>query len=310
MTLAYPTSFESVHAPAALTALLIADSENAAARAKRTLADGGIEDVRSVRLMDVGGEGAPLAGAGLVWIEIESMDDATEQLLRRIDGDVDQGLCGAVVATVPELIDSVIALVSNSRTEVVIGRSELERAAALALATLPSTAKTVRESSSDDQAARLRQLSEEVSRIAATLARISGDAMPASTAASMPASLQAPATDDLPTVPAESVRAIIRARRARGKYLPADLFADPAWDMLLDLLQAELVQHRVPVSSLCIAAAVPATTALRWIKSMTDRGLLVRRPDPHDARRVFMELARQTSYAMRQYFGEVGTVLV
>jgi hypothetical protein len=53
--------------------------------------------------------------------------------------------------------------------------------------------------------------------------------------------------------------------------------------MLLDLLQAEIAQHRVPVSSLCIAAAVPATTALRWIKTMTDVGLFKRRADPHDA---------------------------
>ena len=61
--------------------------------------------------------------------------------------------------------------------------------------------------------------------------------------------------------------------------------------MLLDLLQAEIAQHRVPVSSLCIAAAVPATTALRWIKTMTDGGLFMRRADPHDGRRVFVELA-------------------
>ena len=74
--------------------------------------------------------------------------------------------------------------------------------------------------------------------------------------------------------------------------------------MLLDLLQAELAQHRVPVSSLCIAAAVPATTALRWIKSMTDSGLFVRRADPHDGRRVFVELSPGASAAMRGYFAE------
>ena len=75
--------------------------------------------------------------------------------------------------------------------------------------------------------------------------------------------------------------------------------------MLLDLLQAELAQHRVPVSSLCIAAAVPATTALRWIKSMTDAGLFLRRADPHDGRRVFVELSPGASEGMRRYFGEL-----
>ena len=115
---------------------------------------------------------------------------------------------------------------------------------------------------------------------------------------------------EAPPVAADALRAIIRARRMRSNHLPADLFADPAWDMLLDLLQAEIVQHRVPVSSLCIAPAVPATTALRWIKTMTDRGLLLRRDDPHDGRRVFIEMSPGTSSALRRYFAEAGKVAV
>ena len=80
--------------------------------------------------------------------------------------------------------------------------------------------------------------------------------------------------------------------------------------MLLDLFQAEIAQLRVPVSSLCIAAAVPATTALRWLKAMVEQGLFVRRADPHDGRRVFVELAPQASEAMRSYFAEVGQYAV
>jgi DNA-binding MarR family transcriptional regulator len=67
---------------------------------------------------------------------------------------------------------------------------------------------------------------------------------------------------------------------------------------------------RVPVSSLCIAAAVPATTALRWLKTMTAQGMLVRSADPHDGRRVFVELAPKASQALRRYFAEVGTPAV
>jgi len=92
----------------------------------------------------------------------------------------------------------------------------------------------------------------------------------------------------------------------RSRYFAEELFADPAWDMLLDLLQAESSNLRVPVSSLCIAAAVPATTALRWLKTMVQEGVFVRRADPHDGRRVFVELAPQTSQSLRRYFGEVG----
>ena len=96
----------------------------------------------------------------------------------------------------------------------------------------------------------------------------------------------------------------------RARYFPEELFADPAWDMLLDLLQAEIAQLRVPVSSLCIAAAVPATTALRWLKTMVSNGLFVRRADPHDGRRVFVELSGDASRALRRYFVEVGSPAV
>ena len=88
------------------------------------------------------------------------------------------------------------------------------------------------------------------------------------------------------------------------------MFADPAWDMLLDLLQAEISQLRVPVSSLCIAASVPATTALRWLKMMTQQGIFLRRADPHDGRRVFVELAPSASQALRRYFADTGPVAV
>jgi DNA-binding MarR family transcriptional regulator len=158
---------------------------------------------------------------------------------------------------------------------------------------------------SDHNAERLRQLSEEVNRIAATLARLSNGP----TSGSRPVE-PAFAGAEVPQVALETVRTVVRARRLRENYFPADLFGDPAWDMLLDLLQAEIAQLRVPVSSLCIAAAVPATTALRWLKTLVQEGIFVRRADPHDGRRVFVELAPAASDALRRYFAEVGSPAV
>ncbi|MCF2513654.1 winged helix DNA-binding protein [Sphingomonas sp. G124] len=158
--------------------------------------------------------------------------------------------------------------------------------------------------SAEPSTVRLRQLSDEVSRIAATLARLSIG--PEATRIERP---QAMAGEAAP-VSLDTVRQVIRARRLRARFFDEELLADPAWDLLLDLLQAEIAQHRVPVSSLCIAASVPATSALRWIKTMTDAGLFKRRADPHDGRRVFVELAPSASDAMRRYFAEVGRVAV
>jgi len=101
---------------------------------------------------------------------------------------------------------------------------------------------------------------------------------------------------------AKAVRKMLRQRRMREQYFPADLFADPAWDMLLDLYAARLERQPVSVSSLCIAAAVPATTALRWIKTMTDVGLFVREADPQDGRRIFIALAEGAFDAVARYF--------
>lgn len=106
-------------------------------------------------------------------------------------------------------------------------------------------------------------------------------------------------------IDASQVRAIIRARRLREHYFASDLFADPAWDILLDLTAARLERRQVAVSSLCIASAVPPTTALRWIKTLTDEGVLLRISDPTDGRRVFIELSERAAEGMLGYLGAV-----
>lgn len=69
--------------------------------------------------------------------------------------------------------------------------------------------------------------------------------------------------------------------------------------MLLDLYAAHLEGTQVSVSSLCIAAAVAPTTALRWIGKMTEAGLFTRQPDPVDRRRAFMVLTERALEGMR-----------
>jgi len=94
------------------------------------------------------------------------------------------------------------------------------------------------------------------------------------------------------------VRSIIRARRLRQRYLGRDLFADPAWDMMLDLYAARLETQTVSVSSLGLAAAVPSTTALRWSHTLEERGIVRRSTDPKDGRRIFLSLTEESAAAM------------
>ena len=103
----------------------------------------------------------------------------------------------------------------------------------------------------------------------------------------------------------KAVRRMLKARRARADFFDSDLFADPAWDILLELYATELAQRRMSVSNVCDASDVPATTALRWIKALEDRCLLQRRQDPHDGRRTFIELTKQASRLMESFLQRV-----
>ncbi|QUT04777.1 MarR family transcriptional regulator [Sphingobium phenoxybenzoativorans] len=90
---------------------------------------------------------------------------------------------------------------------------------------------------------------------------------------------------------AKAARNILRNRRLRGRYLPADLFADPAWDILLDLFAASAEGQAVSVTSACVAAAVPVTTAQRWLRELERQGLVERQHDDGDRRRVLVRIS-------------------
>ncbi len=287
--------------------LIAASSDEARARATVTAEAAGYR-VASVAIDEAVSRLNIQAAASALWIEVDrDLGAPFDRLLDRVEAEAGRGGFPAIVAAPSSMIDPIAARIHDPSVELLFDGSQSDRAAALALATARARLRDgsrLHDISREPSAARLRQLSDEVSRIAATLARLSvGPGAPAER-------VEAPPQGEVPAVSIETVRQVIRARRMRARFFDEELFADPAWDMLLDLLQAEISQHRVPVSSLCIAAAVPATTALRWIKTMTDAGLFNRRADPHDGRRVFVELSPTASDAMRRYFGEVGRVAV
>lgn len=283
---------------------VVANSDRALGAALRTVEASGHRSAVANSLEDAPVRIEQQAAASALWLEIDcDPGPGFAPLVDQICSDVERGRYGAVISTTAELIDPMFSAFGSTNAHILIDADESERAAALALAAnaLDGAAR-LSDVASDNSSVRLRQLSDEVNRIAATLARLSA------TPPVGPAAAEVPQAGEPPAVSADAVRTIIRARRLRSRYFAGDLFADPAWDMLLDLLQAEIAQLRVPVSSLCIAAAVPATTALRWLKTMVDQGLFLRRADPHDGRRVFVELAPDTSTALRHYFAEVGRI--
>ena len=85
-------------------------------------------------------------------------------------------------------------------------------------------------------------------------------------------------------------KALYLFRRKREQFFPKGIFADPAWDILLDLYAAELEGKKVSITSACLASGVAQTTALRWIRVLEENDLIFRIHDAMDGRRSFLRI--------------------
>jgi DNA-binding MarR family transcriptional regulator len=101
------------------------------------------------------------------------------------------------------------------------------------------------------------------------------------------------------------LRRIIRNRQLRARHFDQRLFADPVWNMLLELSAARAENVRISVTSLCIASDVPKTTALRWIDQMTREGFFERSMDTSDRRRTYITLTEKALNSMALYFAGI-----
>lgn len=234
-------------------------------------------------------------------VEAWSMDEAElEELLPPVAAIAGERKTQVVVALRPEQIELVGGTLIATPAALLCEPTVAERVTAL-VTVRPAADGPLHDNDRKGDPAEFARLSDEVERIARTLARLTGqDGARADHPRPGPEFTLPPAA--AVAVEAASVRAAIRIRRLREQFVDRDMLGEPGWDILLDLFRAELEQQRVSVSSLCIAAAVPPTTALRWITGMTEAGMLQRHADTRDRRRAFVSLAEGASVAMRNYF--------
>lgn len=257
------------------------------------------------RIADVAPIGAALSrldrhvGPDAVVVEVDcDPGPALDALLDCLEARARCGGHGSVVIAPPTLLDAVAARTPHPRIQHLCAPLPSDRVAALALAALAPPAR-LHDIRRRQGPVRLQQLSEEIGRIASLLASLS------EAEAIEPAPRHAGEGEGDHLVGPAEIRAVLRARRMRDRYFNGDFFADPAWDMMLDLLAARLEGQRVAVSSLCIAAAVPPTTALRWIKLLSEHGLFVRSADPQDGRRVYIALSDEAAASLGAYLRAV-----
>lgn len=276
----------------------------------------GLVVAASGALMDLlEGSARPLGD--VVLVDCPQIDAEALAALARLDMRAARCHARLIVSTTIEALDVVFCCMDQSAPVLLVDPDRAERVIALGqvLASFPSG--RLRELSQDDRLMLLR-LSEQVGQIAGKIERlVPGETIDAGPQASAfrfieganPRNMAEEATDSgasRPQLPDPGlVRRIIRQRQQRARFLDADLFADPAWDMLLDLIAARVERKRVSVTSLCIASGVPPTTALRWIGQMVEAGLFVRVCDDTDRRRAFIELTEKAVDAMARYFDEL-----
>lgn len=103
-------------------------------------------------------------------------------------------------------------------------------------------------------------------------------------------------------------RKLLKEADDRAQFFDASLFADPAWYILLDLYVHASDRRAVSVSSLCIAARVPVTTALRWVNNLTQRKIIERSPDPTDRRKAYIRLSAKAHEQMTAYLNKIANV--
>ena len=194
--------------------LIAGDSEEALDRATRTIEAAGRRIADRVMIESAPERVERQIAAAALWIELEADRGAPlDRLLDQVNRDAGAGRYQAIVAAPSAMLDAIDARLTNGGVALVVDGDEAERSAALAVALSgggrPDYLSDV---AADHSAARLRQLSDEVSRIATTLARLSTSPAEVSRPTELP-----PAAGDLPDVTAvPCAPSFARAACARG----------------------------------------------------------------------------------------------
>ncbi len=100
---------------------------------------------------------------------------------------------------------------------------------------------------------------------------------------------------------AQQAAGLLRHRQLRKRFLPADLFREPGWDMLIAIYIADRNGHPMNVKSLVAMVDAPATTSQRWIDHLDRLGLVRRATDPLDRRRIEVSLTHAGLSALEAY---------
>jgi DNA-binding IclR family transcriptional regulator len=98
----------------------------------------------------------------------------------------------------------------------------------------------------------------------------------------------------------DHVVSILILRRARDEIFGRSLFAEPAWDMLLELYAAGLGGRRMSLRDIALAIKIPESVAARWVVALAAHGLVSSHGDPDRLGAPWLALTRRGAAQMKQ----------
>ncbi|MGB6230821.1 MAG: MarR family transcriptional regulator, partial [Litorimonas sp.] len=104
---------------------------------------------------------------------------------------------------------------------------------------------------------------------------------------------------------AQKASKLLALIKRREEFIPAELFGEPAWSMLLELFCQFAGGAQVSSKSLCIASGSPQTTALRAIDRLEQAGLVERSTSPNDGRVTLVSLTKEGVIAVGRFLESV-----
>jgi len=118
----------------------------------------------------------------------------------------------------------------------------------------------------------------------------------------------------LPTTPEpvdrlRAIRAMLLQQKVRDRVFGESVAIDPTWNMLLDLMLAHIEDRPMYLTSLCVSPSMPMSSALRRVEHLIAIGLVQRRDDEADRRRVIVSLTEAGLERLSTYFEQAERAL-
>jgi DNA-binding MarR family transcriptional regulator len=99
---------------------------------------------------------------------------------------------------------------------------------------------------------------------------------------------------------------LLRQRQQRSDYVSSTLFAEPGWDMLLELYVIENSGSSTAASALLPHSAITKSTKARWLDHLEQLRLVRRRAHPLEPDTEFVELTNEGARELERYLSSIG----